>query len=84
MPVAGPVALQHPFEIAEIFGRPRFQKIGSAGACFAALVFVVEAAGDRMMRVVNFVDEIGDRQLQLVGPQPAASSAGARPCRPPR
>jgi len=36
-----------------------------------ALVFIIEAAGDRMVGVVHFVDEIGDRQLQLMGPQPA-------------
>ncbi len=31
---AGPIALQHPFEIAEVFWGPRFHKVGGAGARF--------------------------------------------------
>ncbi len=68
---AGRIALQHPFEIADIFRRSRFQKVSGAGLRFLALVFVIEAAGYRMMGVVSLVHKIGDRQLQLMGPQPA-------------
>jgi hypothetical protein len=59
----GRIALQHPFEIAEVFGRPRYQEVGGAGARFRALVFVIEAAGYRMMSIVSLVHKIGDRQL---------------------
>jgi hypothetical protein len=34
------------------------------------LVLVMEAAGDRVVGVVHPVDEIGDRELQLMGPEP--------------
>src|SRR5690242_11607029 len=63
--------LQHPFEIAEVFWRPRFHKVGGAGTRFLALIFVIEATGYWMVGVVNLVHKIGDRELQLVGPQPA-------------
>src|SRR5438270_11343335 len=65
------IALQHPFEIAEVFGRPRFQEVGGAGPRFLALVFVIEAAGYRMMGIVSLVHKIGNRQLQLMRPQTA-------------
>ena len=45
---------------------------------FGLLVLVIEARGDRVMRVVGLVDEIGDRQLQLMRPQPARPRRAAR------
>ena len=35
---------------------------------FGPLVLVVKAGRDRMVRVVRLVDDIGDRQLQLMRP----------------
>ena len=35
------------------------------------LILVIQTRGNRMMRVVHFGDEIGERQLQLVRPQPS-------------
>src|ERR1700757_685755 len=66
----GLIAFQHSLEIAEVFWRPRFYEIGGAGAGFFALVLVIEPACNRMVGIVDLVDEIGDRQLQLMGPQP--------------
>src|SRR5215470_15489773 len=43
MLVARRVVLQYPPEIAEIFRRPRFHKIGRPGLRLPALIFVVEA-----------------------------------------
>src|SRR5437762_6831495 len=65
---AGWIALQYPVEISEVLGRSRFQKIGGAGPRLPPLVFVIEAAGYRMMGIVRLVYKIGDRQLQLMGP----------------
>ena len=34
------------------------------------LIFVIETRGDRVMRVVRLVDDVGNRQLQLMRPEP--------------
>ena len=46
----------------------------------ALLVLVVEAAGDRVMRVVRLADEVGDRELDLLrlGAEPARRREPAR------
>lgn len=54
-------------------------EIGRALGGLRLLIFVVQAAADRVMRVVDFGDEIGDRQLQLVNPQPAGFVVGREP-----
>ena len=46
---------------AELFGRPRG---------FGFLVVVIVHHRDRMVDVVDLRDEVGDRQLELVEPQP--------------
>ena len=68
---AASILLQHPFEIAQVFGRPGFQKLGRPRPRLFALVFVIEAAGYRVMGVVDLIDKVGHRQLQLMGLQAA-------------
>lgn len=65
------IALQQPPEIAEIFRHPRAPEF--IGALFGglALILVIQRRAERMMGVVNFQHEIGDRELQLMHPQPA-------------
>ena len=70
MAVALRVAFENPLKIAEIFRNPVRNKIGGASARFGLLVLVVEARRDRVVRVMRFVDNIGNRQLQLMRPQP--------------
>src|SRR5579863_616724 len=55
---------EHPFEIAEILRRPMLQKRGGARLGLFSLVLVVKLGRDRMMGVVNFRYEIGDRELE--------------------
>src|SRR5438477_11203643 len=81
--VARRVALDDPFEIAEIFRNAVGEKIGGAAARFLPLVLVIEGRGDRLMRIVGFVDDIGDRQLQLMRPEPARLVARREPVAPP-
>ena len=63
--------LQHLLEIAEVFGHALAEKIFGIAPRFRLLVLVIEPAADRMMRVVDLLDEIRDRQLQLMQPEPA-------------
>src|SRR6516164_10951907 len=64
------VGLQYLLEIAEIFRHPLLPELLGALFCRRALVLEVEAWPERMMGVVNFQHEIGDRKLQLMHPQP--------------
>ena len=70
MTVALRVALQHALEVAEIFRDAVDDKIGRAAAGFVLLILVIKARGDRVMAIVRLVDDVGDRQLQLMRPQP--------------
>src|SRR5437660_11185684 len=81
--VAPRVALDDPFEIAEIFRNAVGDKIGGAAARFLPLVLVIEGRGDRVMRIVGFIDDIGDRQLQLMRPEPSRLVARREPMTPP-
>src|SRR5690348_1684411 len=65
------VALEHALEITEIFRDAVGDKIGGAAARFLPLVLVIEGRSDGVMRIVRFIDDIGDRQLQLMRPQPS-------------
>src|ERR1041385_2771212 len=65
------VALQDSFKVIEELGHALGGKVRGAPFGFALLIFVVKAAGDRMMSIVSFGDPVGNRQLQLVRPQPA-------------
>ena len=75
MAVAPRVALEHPLEIAEIFRDTVGDKIAGAAAGLCLLLLVIEARGDRVMRIVRFVDDIGDGQLELMRPQPPRLAA---------
>src|SRR5437588_171175 len=77
------VALDDPLEIAEIFRNAIGDKIGGAAARFLPLVLVIEGRGDRVMRIVGFVDDIGDCQLQLMRPEPSRLVARPEPVTPP-
>ena len=37
--------------------------------CLTLLILIVEFGTERMMRVMHFVDEISDRELELVRPE---------------
>src|SRR2546423_8896264 len=68
--VALRIALKHPLEVSEVFGDSAGDKICGTSPRFGLLVLVIEARGNRVMHVVRFVDNIGDRQLQLMCPEP--------------
>jgi hypothetical protein len=58
-------------EVAQVLRQAVGQEILGALPRLALLVLVVQTCGNRMMRVMHFVDEVGNRQLLLVRPQPA-------------
>src|SRR2546423_9194760 len=82
--VAPRVALDDPFEIAELLRNAVGDKIGGTAARFLPLVLVIEGRGDRVMRIVGFIDDIGDRQLQLMRPEPSRLVARREPVTPPK
>ena len=84
MMVALRVALQHALEVAEIFRDAVPDKIGSAAASFVLLILVIKARGDRVMGIVRLVDDVGDRQLQLMRPQPLDLIARREAVAPPK
>ncbi len=65
------VALEHRLEVTEKFRQPVVEEVPRAALRRLFLLLVVQAAADRVMRVVNLVDEVGDRQLELMRPEPA-------------
>src|SRR5215469_582342 len=69
------VLCQNPFEIAEIFRHAVAPEILASPPCRRALLFEIEPARDRMMRVVDLVDEVRDGKLQLMGPQACGFAA---------
>src|SRR5947209_20606035 len=56
--VALRVALDDPFEIAEIFRNAVVDKIGGAAQRFLPLVIVIEGRGDRVTLIEGFVEAI--------------------------
>src|SRR6478752_5224914 len=64
------IALKHVLEITEVFWRTAFQEFAGVVQCFFLLVFIIEAGGNRMVGVVNLLDEICHRQLQAMRPKP--------------
>jgi len=64
------ILLEHPLEVAKVFRDAVRDEISGAPLSFGALILVIEARGDRVMGVVRLVDDIGNRQLQLIRPQP--------------
>ena len=62
---AAAVALQHLLKVIQKLRQTFGCEILRAALGFALLLLVIQAAGDRMMRVVNLGDPIGDGELQF-------------------
>src|SRR5262249_9243712 len=60
---------QHEFKIAKIFWYPLIDKGLGVPPRLGLLIFIVKAGPDGMMRVVNFLHEIGNSKLQLMQPE---------------
>src|SRR3979490_29345 len=69
---AAGVSREYPLEVAEVFGGSIFQKVRGPAPRLRLLVLVIQAGGHRVMRVVNFEQEIRHGELQLLRPQPPA------------
>ena len=67
--------LQHGLEIAEIFRRAVLEEIFGEAFGLRLGILVIELAAERMVRIVDFLDEIGHRELQLVQPEPVRLQA---------
>src|SRR5262249_37296791 len=68
--IAGPaVALDRSLEVAEILRNAPLAEILGAPLRLALLLLVVEHAGDRVVHLAGFFNEVGDRELELVRPQ---------------
>ena len=63
--------LHHALEIAQEFRQPIAPEVFRGDLGGGALLFVIEIAGNRVMRVVDQHHEVRDRELQLVHPQPS-------------
>src|SRR5215831_10859226 len=62
------IVFQHTLEIAEEFWHAVAPKVLAAPARGRPLLLKIKPTRDRMVGIVNFDNEIGNRQLQLVGP----------------
>src|SRR6185436_12950712 len=62
--------LQDPFEVAEKLRYAALAKSRRALCSCGLLILVVLVQADRVMCVVHLRHEVGDRQLQLVRPEP--------------
>lgn len=72
MRAAAGIAFEHLLEPAQEPGQPAFAEVPRAQRRLRLLVLVIELGADRMMRVVDLVDQFGDRELQLMRPEPGA------------
>src|SRR6516165_323419 len=61
--------VEQPLEIAEKFRQAFLPEFSCALVRLAPLVLIIERGPERMMGVVNFEHEIGNRQLQLMHPK---------------
>ena len=66
MLVALRIGLEDPLEIADEFRQAIFEKGFGPRLRLFDLIFVIKFRRDRVMRVVNLGEEIGDRQLQAM------------------
>ena len=64
------IASQNALEPSQELGNSLFAKSLCPAERFRLLVFVIEIAAQRMMRIVGLIDEIGDGELDLVDPKP--------------
>jgi hypothetical protein len=72
-------ALQDLLEVAEELRHAALAKGRSALRGFRLLILVILAHADGVVRVVHFREQVRDRQLQLVRPQPAGFVLGREP-----
>src|SRR5690348_453324 len=62
------IVFQHALEIAEIFRHAVTPEILGSPPRRRPLLLKIKPARDRMVGIVNFNDEVGNRQLQLMRP----------------
>src|SRR5256885_1757447 len=70
MTIALRIMLKHPLEVAKVLRDTRSDKVGRTPPRLGALILVIQTRGDWVVRIVRLIDDIGDRQLQLMRPQP--------------
>src|SRR5256885_721090 len=70
MMIALRVVLKHPLEVAKVLRDAPSDKITGPSLGFGPLILIIEARGDRVMPIVRLIDDISDRQLQLMRPEP--------------
>ncbi len=75
------VPFQHALEVGEELRQARGAEVGGTTLRFLPLFLVVEAAADRMVAVVNFAEQVGNGQLQLVSPA-SSGRVGGRQAQP--
>src|SRR5262245_62480512 len=72
------VAGKHALEIVQEFGGAQLQKVLGVALGLRLLILIVERRANRMMGVMDLLDKVRDRELQLMRPQ-AAGLIGGRP-----
>ena len=68
--VVGPAGItsEHTLEVVQEFRQSIRDEVSGTLLRLTPLVFVIQARRDRMMGVVRFNDEVGERELELVRP----------------
>src|SRR5579871_4724375 len=66
-------------EVAEKLGQSSGEKGASAPPRLAPLLSEVKITRDRVVGIVNLRHEVGDRELELMQPEPAALVPGSEP-----
>jgi hypothetical protein len=69
------VPCENCLEPLEVLGRSDVAELVGSPHGFGLLVLIVAAHSDRMMDIVRLQDEVGDRELDLVGPHPGGRFA---------
>src|SRR4030095_6512260 len=64
--------LKNSFEVAEKFGDSCRCEVRAALFALGALLLVIQNVRDRMVRLARFIQPIGNRQLQLICPEPGS------------
>jgi hypothetical protein len=69
--ITGRIALKDALEVMQEFRHAFTPKFGRTTQRLRFLIVVIRATADRMMGVMNFANQIGNRQLALMNPGPA-------------
>ncbi len=77
--IGAPAARDTSSKYPRNFGKRNLRKSAARRFASLALVLVVEPGRDRVVGVVDLDDEVGDRELQLVRPQPHGLVARREP-----